>query len=579
MIRYPNIIGKTDAQKLEQMRSYLHQLADELNFQLDKTGNLTSGYAPTANDIAKAVEKKNDPVSNFNDIKALIIKSADIVDAYYTEISKKLEGQYVAESEFGTFKETTEAQLTASSDRIEVALTKQETIEQDMDELERTMRSEISQTADSIKLEVIDGTPGNTATIKLTVGDNVYSGTIDMTGLVTFNNLETAGQTVINGSNITTGEILADLIKAGVIRSKDGSSVVIDLDAGEVDITGTFTTKTADDGSGNRCRTRIVPDGIIMQKTDSYGESSLSNLTSTAMILNGDSGRVYASANSTTADANISVFGSYDGSFGEVLSRADGQKALADIILRNPSLSTKLVIRSQKERNYITGLTAPVGASDATNKEYVDNAIADAKTYVGNNFANYRLNNVQPFFLGNNGINLNNVRGNIFAINASNAPYDHGTVVTYTLQGGGFTPNGAKDIVVQEMEDWSTNCRARRKSTDGGTTWGAWAYENPPLWDDVEYLTTERFNNKPVYAKLVTFGALPASGSSNTKGHGISNIHYVISADLLAQGGTNITNHPDIGFYVSNSVIYISNKTSSYAGTTAYVLMKYSKNS
>lgn len=133
MIRYPNIMGKTDAQKLEQMRSYLHQLVDELNFQLDKTGNLTSGYAPTANDIAKAVEKKNDPVSNFNDIKALIIKSADIVDAYYTEISKKLEGQYVAESDFGTFKQETEAQLTANSERIEIVFTNQESISTDLE--------------------------------------------------------------------------------------------------------------------------------------------------------------------------------------------------------------------------------------------------------------------------------------------------------------------------------------------------------------------------------------------------------------------------------------------------------------
>lgn len=137
MIRYPNIIGKTDAQKLEQMRSYLYQLADELNFQLDKPGNLTSGYASTANDIAKAVEKKNDPVSNFNDIKALIIKSADIVDAYYTEISKKLEGEYVAESDFGTFKQETEAQLTANSERIEIVFTNQQSISTDLEQVQQ----------------------------------------------------------------------------------------------------------------------------------------------------------------------------------------------------------------------------------------------------------------------------------------------------------------------------------------------------------------------------------------------------------------------------------------------------------
>lgn len=139
MIRYPNIIGKTDAQKLEQMKSYLHQLADELNFQLDRTGNLMSGYASTANDTAVAAIplKKTDAISNFNDIKALIIKSADIIDAYYEEISKRLDGYYVAESEFGTFKEETELQFEANSKRIELVFTNQQTIESDLEQVKQ----------------------------------------------------------------------------------------------------------------------------------------------------------------------------------------------------------------------------------------------------------------------------------------------------------------------------------------------------------------------------------------------------------------------------------------------------------
>ena len=118
MIRYPNIIGKSDSQKLEQMKSYLHQLADELNFQLDKTGNLVSGYPSTANETAK-VAKKTDPVSSFNDIKALIIKSADIINAYYDEINERLEGVYVAESDFGIYAEQTSNEIDANSQRIQ----------------------------------------------------------------------------------------------------------------------------------------------------------------------------------------------------------------------------------------------------------------------------------------------------------------------------------------------------------------------------------------------------------------------------------------------------------------------------
>ena len=98
--------------------------------------------------------------------------------------------------------------------------------------------SEVLQLSDSIKLTVENGE--TTAQIKLKVGDKEIPATIDMKGLVTFANLANAdGTTVINGSNITTGQILADLIKAGTIKSKDGKSLVINLDSGESSFTTT----------------------------------------------------------------------------------------------------------------------------------------------------------------------------------------------------------------------------------------------------------------------------------------------------------------------------------------------------
>lgn len=59
-----------------------------------------------------------------------------------------------------------------------------------------------------------------------------------MEGLVSFTDLKTPGRTQIDGSNINTGTILADLISAGVLRSKDERSIVLDLDRGRADITG-----------------------------------------------------------------------------------------------------------------------------------------------------------------------------------------------------------------------------------------------------------------------------------------------------------------------------------------------------
>ena len=45
-----------------------------------------------------------------------------------------------------------------------------------------------------------------------------------------------------------------------------------------------------------------------------------------------------------------------------------------------------------------------------------------------------------------------------------------------------------------------------------GTEWKPWEWVNPPMQLGVEYRTTERYQGKPVYVKVVNFGAPPAGG-------------------------------------------------------------------
>ena len=158
MIRYPNITGTTDAQKLEQMKSYLYQIVGELNYQLEQGSTSNSSYASTANEAAKP-QKKTDPVSTFNDIKALIIKSADIVNAYYQEISARLEGVYVAESDFGIYAEQTSADIEASSKAIEQFYTD---LQQVISDIEGVASSQIEVSAhinSGLLYYAADGTP------------------------------------------------------------------------------------------------------------------------------------------------------------------------------------------------------------------------------------------------------------------------------------------------------------------------------------------------------------------------------------------------------------------------------------
>lgn len=115
-IRYPSINGQTEAEQLSQLKGYLYQLVEQLNYALQNSEQtqVYSQNAPAKSDSA------TDPVSDFASIKGLIIKSADIVNAYYEKIDNllKLSGEYTASSDFGDFKESTENRLEADSQSI-----------------------------------------------------------------------------------------------------------------------------------------------------------------------------------------------------------------------------------------------------------------------------------------------------------------------------------------------------------------------------------------------------------------------------------------------------------------------------
>ena len=130
-LRYPNITGKTEAEQLTQVKSYLHQLVDQLTWALsnvDSTAPTTTVKAGTS--LPTASTTKDDPISSFNNIKGLIIKSADIVTAYYEEIDRllKLSGEYVAESDFGTFKEESTNLVSATDKQLRQDLVDKQSI-------------------------------------------------------------------------------------------------------------------------------------------------------------------------------------------------------------------------------------------------------------------------------------------------------------------------------------------------------------------------------------------------------------------------------------------------------------------
>lgn len=125
----------------------------------------------------------------------------------------------------------------------------------------------------------------------------------------------------------------------------------------------------------------------------------------------------------------------------------------------------------------------------------------------------------------------------------------------------------------------------RRRLYYPGTGNGTpWEWVDPLLYEGVEYRTTERCMGKPVYVKLVNFGALP-NATTKEADTGISIAYNIIDRAVYSinPGGYEIVDMnrfelEDKLVVGSASWSYLVVSTSDYSSyTTTYVTFKYTK--
>ena len=134
-LRYPDL-GPAN----RQLQSFLRQMVDELNIALQQVEGTASQAVLVAKSAGTGGSGKDiSPQATFNSIKSLIIKSADIVESYYDVISKRLEGMYVATSDFGTYSEETAATLEANSTQIKQMYENIQSIITDIENVEHSL--------------------------------------------------------------------------------------------------------------------------------------------------------------------------------------------------------------------------------------------------------------------------------------------------------------------------------------------------------------------------------------------------------------------------------------------------------
>ena len=120
-IPLPQQLSGSEREQLEGMKTYLYQLAQDLQFALgavEKQIITVQDTAANAERTLRSVSESQTPKAQFSGLKALIIKSADIVNAYYEEINRRLSGLYVAQSDFGTYRQETQQEITENAQGI-----------------------------------------------------------------------------------------------------------------------------------------------------------------------------------------------------------------------------------------------------------------------------------------------------------------------------------------------------------------------------------------------------------------------------------------------------------------------------
>jgi hypothetical protein len=199
-IRYPNITGLSEREQLSQMKSYLHQLVDQLQWAfntIDTSSNSSSIINPIPRSAASP-PKSADAQASFDAIKGLIIKSADIVEAYYEEISSRLEGIYVAESDFGVFVQQTSQETERTSTMSEQKFTNIQRISDELSNSLRTMKTDVDNSLEGIK-----GAIENINYTLVSVNANIKPGLLyyDENGIPVYG-LEVGQRTMIDGVEV-----------------------------------------------------------------------------------------------------------------------------------------------------------------------------------------------------------------------------------------------------------------------------------------------------------------------------------------------------------------------------------------
>ena len=157
----PPTLTTDDRRNMEMLYQYLTRVSDQLNQSLTTIGTeatLTEEAMRTAQaGGGKTESTEAEDEKAYNTLRSMIIKSAKIVRSEMDELRTTLESDYVAQSEFGTYKETVTNDISVSAQGIRQDFEiETSAIADDLEEYSGEMTSYIQKNSQYIFIGIVD---------------------------------------------------------------------------------------------------------------------------------------------------------------------------------------------------------------------------------------------------------------------------------------------------------------------------------------------------------------------------------------------------------------------------------------
>lgn len=236
-INFPNLQGKTTDQKFGTITNYLYMLLEQLRYSMANLGVSNFNEAEIenlANIITEPVyiqlkDQEGNLLSLTAEVDNVTSRVTDVegnVSTLQQTSSSMMSSITNLEGDVSTLQQTAgslQSQITDAEGNIS-------TLQQNVNGLSSRVTaaegnvSSITQTVNSISLGVSNGSSGSTITLYKN-GIAASSQYIQFTGMVTFSDLSTEGQTSINGGNIAAGGTIEGVTLKSLSGSDSGFEV------------------------------------------------------------------------------------------------------------------------------------------------------------------------------------------------------------------------------------------------------------------------------------------------------------------------------------------------------------------